>query len=156
MRVYFCNLYSVYICKRKLYMNPFPPYSSVAELKLAGRYITNTHIEPLLSNYNHSIIGHSTSGLPIYRIRMGTGNTKVSIWSQMHGNESTTTKSLFGGYSMGTSLCHTVRKRPSKTLSFILTPGRSSAVTLFRSRRPLFVNYLGENLDSRFTCWPTS
>jgi hypothetical protein len=76
-------------------MNPFPPYSSVAESKLAGRYITNTHIEPLLSDYNHSIIGHSTSGLPIYRIRMGTGSTKVLMWSQMHGNESTTTKSLF-------------------------------------------------------------
>ena len=76
-------------------MNPFPPYSSVAESKLAGRYITNTHIEPLLFDYNHSIIGHSTSGLPIYRIRMGTGNTKVLMWSQMHGNESTTTKSLF-------------------------------------------------------------
>ena len=76
-------------------MNPFPPYSSVVESKLAGRYITNTHIDPLLSDYNHSIIGHSTSGLPIYRIRMGTGSTKVLMWSQMHGNESTTTKSLF-------------------------------------------------------------
>ena len=95
IRIYFCNLYSVYICKRKLYMNPFPPYLSVVESKLAGRYITNTHIEPLLSDYNHSIIGHSTSGLPIYRIRMGTGSTKVLMWSQMHGNESTTTKSLF-------------------------------------------------------------
>ena len=76
-------------------MNPFPTYSSIAESKLAGRYITNTHIEPLLSDYNHSTIGHSTSGLPIYRIRMGTGSTKVLMWSQMHGNESTTTKSLF-------------------------------------------------------------
>ena len=76
-------------------MNPFPLYSSIAEFKLAGRYITNTHIEPLLSDYNYSTIGHSTSGLPIYRIRMGKGSTKVLMWSQMHGNESTTTKSLF-------------------------------------------------------------
>ena len=76
-------------------MNPFPQYSSVSESKLTGRYITNAHIEPLLSNYNHSIIGHSTSGLAIYRIQMGTGSTKVLMWSQMHGNESTTTKSLF-------------------------------------------------------------
>ena len=76
-------------------MNPFPLYSSITESKLAGRYITNTHIEPLLSDYKHSIIGHSTSGMPIYCIRMGTGNTKVLMWSQMHGNESTTTKSLF-------------------------------------------------------------
>ncbi len=76
-------------------MCPLPSYSSVAESKLSGRYITNTHIEPLMSDYNHSIIGHSTSGLPIYRIRMGTGSIKVLMWSQMHGNESTTTKSLF-------------------------------------------------------------
>ena len=76
-------------------MNLSLPYSSVTESKLAGRYITNSHIEPLLFDYNHSIIGHSVSGLPIYRIRMGTGNTKVLMWSQIHGNESTTTKSLF-------------------------------------------------------------
>jgi len=76
-------------------MNPFPPYSSVVESKLEGRYITNAHIEPFLSDYNHSKIGHSMSGLPIYRIRIGTGSTKVLMWSQMHGNESTTTKSLF-------------------------------------------------------------
>ena len=76
-------------------MNPFPSFSTIVESKLLGRYITNSHIEPLLSHYNHSIIGHSTSGLPIYRIRMGTGSTKVLMWSQMHGNESTTTKSLF-------------------------------------------------------------
>ena len=76
-------------------MNPFPPYLSILDSKLAGRYITNSHIEPLLSDYNHSIIGLSTSGLPIYRIRTGTGSIKVLMWSQMHGNESTTTKSLF-------------------------------------------------------------
>ena len=76
-------------------MNLFPPFLSVTETKLSGRYVTNTHIEPLLSSYNYSIIGHSTSGLPIYRIRIGTGNTKLLMWSQMHGNESTTTKSLF-------------------------------------------------------------
>ena len=76
-------------------MNTIPPYLSVAEPKLTGRYITNAHIEPLMSNYNHSIIGHSTCGLPIYRILIGNGSKKVLMWSQMHGNESTTTKSLF-------------------------------------------------------------
>ena len=54
-----------------------------------------THIEPLLSAYNTIVIGHSEAGLPIHRIRIGTGKTKVLMWSQMHGNESTTTKSVF-------------------------------------------------------------
>lgn len=72
-----------------------PLHASYLEQQFTGRYICNAHIEPLLSAYSSSIIGHSESGLPIYRIRIGTGQTKVLMWSQMHGNESTTTKSLF-------------------------------------------------------------
>ena len=74
-------------------MNPL--HSSFIEHQLSGRYICNTHIEPLLSAYNTIVIGHSEAGLPIHRIRIGTGKTKVLMWSQMHGNESTTTKSVF-------------------------------------------------------------
>ena len=74
-------------------MNPLQ--SSFIEHQLSGRYICNSHIEPLLSEYNTIVIGHSVAGLPIHRIRIGTGKTKVLMWSQMHGNESTTTKSVF-------------------------------------------------------------
>ena len=74
-------------------MNPL--HSSFVEHQLSGRYICNTHIEPLISAYNTTVIGHSEAGLPIHRIRIGTGKTKVMMWSQMHGNESTTTKSVF-------------------------------------------------------------
>ena len=74
-------------------MNPL--HSSFIEHQLSGRYICNTHIEPLLSVYNTTVIGHSEAGLPIYRICTGAGKTKVLMWSQMHGNESTTTKSVF-------------------------------------------------------------
>ena len=74
-------------------MNPLQ--SSFIEHQLSGRYICNSHIEPLLSEYNTIVIGHSEAGLPIHRIRIGNGKTKVLMWSQMHGNESTTTKSVF-------------------------------------------------------------
>ena len=74
-------------------MNPLQ--SSFIEHQLSGRYICNSHIEPLLSKYKTIVIGHSVAGLPIHRIRIGTGKTKVLMWSQMHGNESTTTKSVF-------------------------------------------------------------
>ena len=74
-------------------MNPL--HSSFIEHQLSGRYICNTHIEPLLSAYNTTVIGHSETGLPIYRICVGAGKTKILMWSQMHGNESTTTKSVF-------------------------------------------------------------
>lgn len=62
---------------------------------LFGRYITLTHIEPLLAKYPTSIVGHSVLGKPIYQLLVGSGKTKIFMWSQMHGNESTTTKALF-------------------------------------------------------------
>lgn len=39
--------------------------------------------------------GSSVLGKPIVSIRWGVGLIKVMAWSQMHGNESTTTKALF-------------------------------------------------------------
>ena len=69
------------------------------ETNLKGRYITLNDIEPLLLKFNSynqvQIIGESVLGKPIYKYEIGNGKTKVLLWSQMHGNESTTTKSLF-------------------------------------------------------------
>jgi len=62
---------------------------------LYGRYITLEHLEPLLAPYNPKVVGTSVQGRPIYRLDLGTGPVKVLMWSQMHGNESTTTKALF-------------------------------------------------------------
>lgn len=39
-------------------------------------------------------IGFSVEGRPIYSYRVGSGSYKVFMWSQMHGNESTTTKAM--------------------------------------------------------------
>ncbi|MFY0714735.1 peptidase M14 [Seonamhaeicola sp. NFXS20] len=69
------------------------------ENTLFGRYITNNHIEPLLKNLKNyckvETIGYSVLNKPIYGIEIGAGPKKVLMWSQMHGNESTTTKALF-------------------------------------------------------------
>jgi hypothetical protein len=74
-------------------------FSQNLETNLKGRYITLNTIEPLLLKFNSDnqvqIIGHSVLGKPIYKYEIGTGNTRVLMWSQMHGNESTTTKALF-------------------------------------------------------------
>lgn len=40
-------------------------------------------------------IGTSVHGQPLYAFPMGTGKRKVLMWSQMHGNESTTTKAVW-------------------------------------------------------------
>lgn len=67
--------------------------------KLANRYITNAHIKPVLdmlpSDFYISVIGKSVEDRPIYCVKIGSGKTKIFMWSQMHGNESTTTKALF-------------------------------------------------------------
>ena len=69
------------------------------EPSLSGRYITLELIEPLfnkLNVYNElEIIGKSVLDKPIYKYQIGTGKIKILLWSQMHGNESTTTKALF-------------------------------------------------------------
>lgn len=69
------------------------------ENRLSGRYLTNTHIEPILNElkekFEISIEGKSAMDKPIYSIKVGTGTIKILIWSQMHGNESTTTKAVF-------------------------------------------------------------
>lgn len=74
-------------------------FAGIKEQKLFGRYVTNNHIEPVLENlsdvFDVSTIGLSVNKKPIYAIRIGTGKTKIFLWSQMHGNESTTTKALF-------------------------------------------------------------
>jgi len=74
-------------------------FSQFKETNLFGRYITLENIEPLLAKFNTNnqvhIIGHSVLGKPIYKYQLGTGLKRILLWSQMHGNESTTTKALF-------------------------------------------------------------
>ena len=66
------------------------------------RYLSSSLLELLFLKYRLikqlKVLGNSGMGLPIYGLKIGKGKTKVLIWSQMHGNESTTTKSLFDFY----------------------------------------------------------
>ncbi|BFM44867.1 M14 family metallopeptidase [Flavobacterium sp. CFS9] len=69
------------------------------EQTIEGRYLTLDHIQPLLDQLNTNnqveIIGKSVLGEPVYSYQIGSGPTRIYLWSQMHGNESTTTKALF-------------------------------------------------------------
>ncbi|WP_297333865.1 M14 metallopeptidase family protein [Flavobacterium sp.] len=73
-------------------------FTNNKEQTLYGRYITNEHIEPLLDKYKEkfkvTVVGNSVLGKPIYNVVAGNGSTRIFIWSQMHGNESTTTKAV--------------------------------------------------------------
>ncbi len=72
-------------------------YPALKTTELFGRYITNSHIESCLNNLSDAVIstvGSTVESRPIYSLQYGIGPTKILIWSQMHGNESTTTKAL--------------------------------------------------------------
>lgn len=91
-------------------------FETYKEKNLYNRYITNNHIEPLLmklSDYiDVSVIGKSVLNKSIYGIKIGHGSKRILMWSQMHGNESTTTKAIF-------DLLNTLIDTDSKT-SYIL------------------------------------
>ena len=78
-------------------------YNSLKATALRNRYITNSHIEPLLKSlpkqFRQTILGTSEAGLSIHGLQIGAGSKRILIWSQMHGNESTTTKALFDLFS---------------------------------------------------------
>ena len=77
----------------------FQEYLNFKVENLKGRYITNDkirqEIDQLRGSISSRIIGKSVKDLPIYELSFGNGKTKIMMWSQMHGNESTTTKAIF-------------------------------------------------------------
>jgi len=65
--------------------------------EFSGRYIPLKAMEKFLSSFPYShkkVIGTSVLGYPITQLKLGEGPTKILVWSQMHGNETTTTKAL--------------------------------------------------------------
>ena len=74
-------------------------FSDGFESNLSGRYLNLDHLKPLYKIYNEEFnitkLGVSELGEEISLVEIGSGPFKVFAWSQMHGNESTTTKALF-------------------------------------------------------------
>ncbi|MFD0797836.1 M14 metallopeptidase family protein [Maribacter chungangensis] len=65
---------------------------------IKGRYVTHNHIRDYLFQLKPSFrletLGSSVQGNPIYGVTIGSGTNRILMWSQMHGNESTTTKAV--------------------------------------------------------------
>lgn len=80
-------------------MNTESVFSKHKEPSLSGRYIPPDLIKPLLSSrlkpITTNLEGHSEEGREIHSLTIGVGMFKILMWSQMHGNETTTTKSVF-------------------------------------------------------------
>ncbi len=106
------------------------------ELSVQGRYITNKEIIEFLENSSTKItsevIGYSVEDRPIHCVSIGEGKTKLFLWSQMHGNESTTTKALldFINYLMSVNKgAHKILEQCSLKMIPILNPDGALAYT---------------------------
>ncbi len=120
-------------------MNREKQYIQFFEKRLSGRYITLNHINPILDTLPSfckiSTIGYSVLGKEIVSIRLGHGTKKVLVWSQMHGNESTTTKAIFDfiGYlsheNTSTEVVDRFLEAYTLTILPILNPDGASAYT---------------------------
>ncbi|MEP6803412.1 MAG: M14 metallopeptidase family protein [Flavobacterium sp.] len=106
-------------------MNLEELFNQYKEQSIEGRYLTLDHIQPLLDKLNTNnqvqIIGRSVLDEPIYSYQIGTGETRVYLWSQMHGNESTTTKALFDFINVLNSESEFAEKM-LKTFTFYIIP----------------------------------
>jgi hypothetical protein len=76
-------------------------YENFKEKSLVNRRFKHSDIVPLIEQLKNKNIfkvdkaGKSIEGRDIYQISLGTGQTKVFLWSQMHGDEPTATAALF-------------------------------------------------------------
>lgn len=63
-----------------------------------NKYLTPSHVKDFYASLSNDFtlnnIGYSVNQNPITSITWGHGKVKVLFWSQMHGNESTSTKAL--------------------------------------------------------------
>jgi len=95
------------------------------ELQLEGRYIHLETILPILDKHKKNnrieVIGSSVLNQPIHSYEFGNGPIKILMWSQMHGNESTTTKALFDLFNFLGSDNPTVARWKS-AFTFLIIP----------------------------------
>ena len=76
-------------------------YENFKEKSLTNRRFKHSVIVPLIERLKNNKIfkadkvGKSVEGRDIYLISLGSGKTKVFLWSQMHGDEPTATAALF-------------------------------------------------------------
>ena len=127
------------------------------ETQLSHRYITNNHIYPLLEkldeNFKVEVIGKSVLDKPIYGVKVGQGEKRILMWSQMHGNESTTTKAifdLFNTFSSDNSEINQILKNCTLFIIPILNPDGAAAYTRINA------NEVDLNRDAQLRSQPES
>ena len=118
-------------------------YAQFQNSNFLNRYIGFKPLEDylqkkILNDFEHEVIGFSELGNPIYSIKIGNGSKKILIWSQMHGNESTTTKALLDfinliKFNSSNDSIRELLKSCSINIVLMLNPDGSSNYTRFNA-----------------------
>ena len=111
-------------------------YGGIKLHQVSGRYLHYGHIEDSLKMFSENlkvnITGYSTWGIPIHSFKFGEGPTKILAWSQMHGNESTTTKAvldIINGIYLGASIFEEILTHCTICMIPMLNPDGAKAYT---------------------------
>ena len=76
-------------------------YDRYREAQITNRFFKHNDVVSLIQKHTASNllsseeIGRSVKGRSINHLKLGSGKTKILLWSQMHGDESTATMALF-------------------------------------------------------------
>ena len=79
----------------------YDSYENYKESSIGKRRIKRADIQPLIDTFatnkkiKVSTVGKSIGGKDLSLISLGTGETNVFLWSQMHGDEPTATQAIF-------------------------------------------------------------
>ncbi len=111
-------------------------HSKIKEQTVIGRYVNMSHITPFLKRISVDFlvenIGGSALGETIKSITLGDGEFRILFWSQMHGNESTTTKAvldLLNFLKDGGSIANEILSKCTLKIIPILNPDGARAYT---------------------------
>lgn len=83
-------------------------YEKYRETSITDRRFKHVDIVPLIQRLKNdsievNVVGESVEGREIHLVKMGTGDTKILLWSQMHGDEPTATMAMMDIFNFFTS-----------------------------------------------------
>lgn len=111
-------------------------YPDVKELSVYGRYISSSQLYSFLSRNSIeekiTLLGKSVEKRPIHKITFGSGRINILVWSQMHGNETTTTKSvldLINYLNKDSDLANQILSSVTLTIVPVLNPDGGAVYT---------------------------
>lgn len=132
-------------------------YNTIRVPSVRGRYVNPEAIQPFLNSCmgscTLSVQGSSVQGRPLYVLRVGSGSCRVLMWSQMHGNESTTTRAvldLIAFLGSGTELAVRILEACTLTILPMLNPDGAEVYTRVNA------NEIDLNRDARMLSQPES